>query len=297
VRSEGDLARLLEEARAEAESGFGNGAVYVEKLIERPRHIEVQVVGDAHGNLLHFFERDCSLQRRNQKIFEESPAPNLDPQIRQRLFDAALKLAAKVGYVNAGTLEFLVSSDQQEFYFLEMNTRIQVEHPITELNTDTDLLKLQFLVAAGEPLPLKQGDLKQRCSALEFRVYGEDVASGFSPTSGKISLYQSPAGPGIREESWTQSGTVITPYYDSLIAKLCVVGKDRAEAIARSRRALDEFLIEGIPTTLDFHRWVIEQPAFINGELDTGWIEREYHGEIKSAQAIGPLIAVDETRI
>jgi len=292
VEKETDFDELLSQAQAEAESAFKNRAVIVEKCIVRPRHIEIQVFGDHAGSVLHFGERECSMQRRHQKVVEEAPAIRLHPKLREKICKAAVKLAKAVGYTGAGTMEFLVEGGEREdspFYFLEMNTRIQVEHPVTEAVYGVDLVRLQLGVAAGGELPMSQKDLRPAGHALEFRVYAEDTAKEFRPQTGTIRYISRPAGPGIREDSWVEAGSRISAFYDSLLAKLVVWGATREEAIARARRALDEFVVEGFETTLGFHRWLVRQPAFSEGALDIKWIEREYHGEKVHARSTGPF--------
>ncbi len=299
VEKDEDVARLLEEARAEAEAGFKNPEVIVEKFITRPRHIEIQVFGDAQGKVVHFGERECSLQRRRQKIVEEAPAPRFHPALRKRMCEAAVKLAKDVKYTGAGTMEFLVEGGEDAdspFYFLEMNTRIQVEHPVTEAVTGVDLVKLQFQVAQGEPLGLAQKDIEFTGHALEFRVYAEDTAKEFRPATGKLRYFAPPSGPGVRVDSWVESGSRISAFYDSLLAKLIVSGATRDEALKRARRALSEFVVEGFENTLGFHRWLLEQEVFSAGGLDITWIEREYRGQKRSAHSVGPLRLPDEVQ-
>jgi acetyl-CoA carboxylase biotin carboxylase subunit len=292
VRSAGELEEKRREAEAEALAAFQNGSVFLEKFLERPRHIEVQVFGDHWGNIVHFGERECSVQRRHQKIIEEAPAWNLSPTVREGLRSAALKLAQAVQYTNSGTVEFLVEngeSDHGRFYFVEMNTRIQVEHPVTEVVTNTDLVKLQLQVARGERLPYKQEEIQLHGHAFEFRIYAENPSTGFSPTSGEIRYMSRSGGPWVREDGWAEPGTKISPYYDSLISKLIVSGATREEALARSRRALDECLVEGMETTLLFHRWFLAEGILEREAVDVYWIGREYHGERRNAPLVGPL--------
>jgi acetyl-CoA carboxylase biotin carboxylase subunit len=293
VERKEDLESKIAEAAREAEAAFGNGEVIIEKYLARPRHIEVQIFGDQHGHIVHFGERECSLQRRHQKVIEESPAPNLNPALRERICTAAVAAARAVNYSNAGTIEFLVeggSDASDNFYFLEMNTRIQVEHPVTEIVHGIDLVKLQVLVAQGLPLPLEQERIVSRGHAIEFRVSAEDPRNNFSPTTGKLRYLHIPAGPGIREDGWIEPGTQITPYYDSLLSKLIVSGSNRKEALAAARVALHEMVVEGVPTTLGFHRWMLEQPDFQNGDLDVKWIERNYQGQVQEQSCVGPFI-------
>jgi acetyl-CoA carboxylase, biotin carboxylase subunit len=280
VEYEKDLASAVRTVASEAKSSFGDGRFYVEKYLSRPRHIEVQVFGDHHGNVLHVFERECSIQRRNQKVVEESPSPFITPDMRRAMGEIAVKAARAVDYVSAGTIEFLADADRN-FYFLEMNTRIQVEHPVTELVTGVDLVKAQIQVAAGEPLPFSQSDLTQNGSAIECRVYAEDPAAGFVPAPGRIDALHFPDGPGVRVDAGVYAGAEVPIYYDPMIAKLATWGRNRHEAIARMRRALDEFTISGeLTTNLDFHRWLMNHPLFVAGDFDTNFIANEYHPEV-----------------
>jgi acetyl-CoA carboxylase biotin carboxylase subunit len=279
VEFEKDVASAVRTVASEAKSSFGDGRFYVEKFVSRPRHIEVQVFADRHGNTVHLFERECSIQRRNQKVAEESPSPFITGEMRRVMGEVAVKAARAVNYVSAGTIEFLADADRN-FYFLEMNTRIQVEHPVTEMVTGVDLVKTQIRVAAGERLPFAQEDLKQNGSAIECRIYAEDPAAGFVPSPGKIETMRFPDGPGIRVDAGVYAGAEVAIYYDPMIAKLVVWGSDRKEAIARMRRALDEFTIGGeLATNLDFHRWLMKHPRFIAGDFDTNFINQEYHPE------------------
>lgn len=268
-----DLARALEAARSEAQATFGNGMVYLEKYLEEPRHIEFQILGDKYGNLVHLGERDCSVQRRNQKLLEESPSVALTPELRQKMGEAALKLARAINYHNAGTVEFLLDK-YGNFYFIEMNTRIQVEHPVTEMVTGIDLVKEQIRLAAGEPLGYTQEDISIRGWAIECRINAEDPEQNFAPSPGAITAYLPPGGPGIRLDSAACAGWRVSPYYDSLIAKLIAWGRDREEAIARMQRALAEFVVEGVKTTIPFHRQVLGNAFFRRGEIYTNFIQR-----------------------
>ncbi|HWZ86551.1 MAG TPA: acetyl-CoA carboxylase biotin carboxylase subunit [Thermoanaerobaculia bacterium] len=272
ARDERDLANAYETARAEAEKAFGNAEVYLEKYLEEPRHIEFQVFGDSRGNVRHLGERECSIQRRHQKLIEEAPSVVLDADLRRRMGEAAVATAKAVSYVNAGTVEFLLDGDGQ-FYFMEMNTRLQVEHPITEEVTALDLVKEQIAVAAGAPLSFLERDMSPRGHALEFRINAEDPVT-FAPSPGRIASFHPPGGLGVRLDTAAYQGYLIPPHYDSLIAKLIVWGRDRAEAISRGRRALDFFVIEGIKTTIPLHRRILDDPDFVEGRLSTRFMER-----------------------
>ena len=291
VEYEKDLSSAVRTVASEAKSSFGDGRFYVEKFVSRPRHIEVQVFADLHGNTVHVFERECSIQRRNQKVVEESPSPFITPEMRAEMGAVAVRAARAVNYAGAGTIEFLADADRN-FYFLEMNTRIQVEHAVTELVTGVDLVKAQVLVAAGERLPFAQSDLAQSGWALECRVYAEDPAAGFVPAPGRIDHIKFPDGPGIRVDAGVYAGGEVPIYYDPMIAKLAVWGRDRKEAIARMRRALNEFSIAGeLTTNLDFHRWLMTHPRFIAGDFDTGFISQEYHPQAAQDGSDGARLA------
>lgn len=286
-----DFASALAQAQQEASSSFGNGEVLLEKYVLTPRHIEVQVFGDKAGNILHCFERECSVQRRHQKIIEEAVASNLHPKLREKILLAAVNAARSVQYTGAGTIEFLVQGGLAEtdpFYFLEMNTRIQVEHPVTELVTGLDLVKLQLEIASGDKLP-RQSEISPTGHAIEFRISAEDVTKQFQPTTGTVSYVSRAFGPGIREDSWIEAGTKVSPYYDSLLSKLIVYAPTRSEALQRARRVMQEYVIEGVETTLPFHRWMLEQEDFCTGTVDVKWVERNYNGETPSPIAISPL--------
>ncbi|AVX20142.1 MULTISPECIES: acetyl-CoA carboxylase biotin carboxylase subunit [Carboxydocella] len=273
AQSERELLKQLQTAQAEAKAAFGNEAVYIEKYVEEPRHIEFQILGDKYGNIVHLGERDCSIQRRNQKLLEEAPSPALTPELRQRMGEAAIRAARAVGYYNAGTIEFLLDK-HGDFYFMEMNTRIQVEHPVTELITGIDLIKEQIRIAAGEELGYTQEDIRIHGHAIECRINAEDPARNFLPSPGQITFYHPPAGPWVRLDSAVYQGYVIPPYYDSMVGKLIVWGRDRQEAIARMQRALQEFVIEGIHTTIPFHLRILENAFFQRGEVYTNFIQR-----------------------
>jgi len=261
-------------ATQEALAAFGSGAVYLEKYLARPRHIEFQIMGDTHGKVMHLCERDCSVQRRHQKLIEEAPSPALDQTLREDIGDAAVKLAESIGYVGAGTIEFLLDEDGS-FYFMEMNTRIQVEHPVTEMCTNFDLVKQQIRVAAGEPLSFVMNGNRLRGHAIECRVNAEDPARNFQPSPGLITAYHPPGGPGVRVDTHIYAGYTVPPYYDSLLAKVIVHGNTREEALARMRQALDSFIIEGVTTTIPFLGRVMRHPDFIEGKVDTKFLERE----------------------
>ncbi len=271
VSHESELKDSLETAQAEAQAAFGNGEVYLEKCIEQPRHVEFQILADTHGSVIHLGERDCSIQRRHQKLIEEAPCSVLDEVLRGRMGEAALAAARAAAYVNAGTVEFLLDSDG-EFYFMEMNTRVQVEHPITEAVTGVDIVKEQVRIAAGERLSHSQEDVKISGHAFEFRINAEDPSRDFLPGAGTIALYNPPGGPGVRVDSHLYSGYTVPPYYDSLLGKLIIWGETRDEAIARAKRALEEFIIDGIPTTLPFHEKVLDNDFFRRGEVFTNFI-------------------------
>jgi acetyl-CoA carboxylase biotin carboxylase subunit len=270
VQEEKDFEKAFITAQAEAESAFGNPAVYIEKYLENPRHIEFQVVGDKYGNVYHYGERDCSVQRRHQKLIEEAPSPVLDEALREKMGEAAVRGAKSVNYLGAGTIEFLLDK-YHNFYFMEMNTRIQVEHPVTELVRDVDLIKEQILVAAGEKASIPSNTIHGH--AIEFRINAEDPAKDFRPNPGKITSLHFPGGLGVRIDSHIYQDYTVPPFYDSLIAKLIIRGKNRNEAIARAKRALEEFIIEGIKTTIPFHLQVLEDPRFLSGNFDTGFLE------------------------
>ena len=266
------LPRDFDSARREALSAFGDGSIYLEKALSHPRHVEVQVFGDTHGGAVHLFERDCSIQRRHQKVIEETPSPAVDATLAARMGQIAVRAARAVDYSGAGTVEFLLD-EGGEFYFLEMNTRLQVEHPITELVTGVDLVRWQILVASGDPLPLSQERIERRGAAIECRIYAEDPEK-FLPSPGRIAVYREPAGPGVRMDSGVQLGSEVTPFYDPLLAKLCTWGEDRAFAIARMRRALGETVILGPRTNLPLHIAVLGHAEFGAGRYDTGFLER-----------------------
>jgi acetyl-CoA carboxylase biotin carboxylase subunit len=274
VAQESELLSAFETAQSEAAAAFGDPKIYLEELVERPRHIEIQIFADAQGNCVHLGERECSIQRRHQKVIEECPSPIDDLALRERMGEAAIKIAQAVNYVGAGTVEFLVSDATREFYFLEMNTRLQVEHPVTELVTGFDLVREQITVATGARLSFAQDDVSWRGHAIECRVYAEDPDNNFFPSPGRITFLRGPAGPGIRDDSGVVEGDEVSIYYDPMISKLAVWGRTRAEAIDRLRRALDEYAVGGIKTTLPFFRELVRDEEFIAGRLDTGFISR-----------------------
>lgn len=278
VQNPGDLKNALVTAKSEAQAAFGNDEMYMEKYLEEPRHIEFQILGDRHGGIVHLGERDCSIQRRNQKVIEEAPSVALTPELRAEMGETALRAARAVGYYSTGTVEFLFDKNHN-FYFMEMNTRIQVEHPVTELVTGIDLIKEQIRVAAGEKLGFTQDDVEIKGHAIECRINAEDPDNNFRPCAGKIDTYITPGGPGVRVDSVVYAGYTIPPYYDSLIGKLLVWGKDREEAIARMQRSLQEFVIKGIPTTIPFHQQVLKNAFFQRGEIYTNFIQRRILGE------------------
>ncbi|MBA4188128.1 MAG: acetyl-CoA carboxylase biotin carboxylase subunit [Planctomycetaceae bacterium] len=273
ARDEAGLLPAISAARAEAEAAFKDGSVFIEKYLDRPRHVEVQLLGDKHGNVIHLFERDCSLQRRHQKLVEESPSPHLPAKVREKMCEAAVRLAKQAGYYSAGTCEFLVDQ-QNNFYFIEVNARIQVEHPVTELVTGVDLIREQIRVAAGEKLRLSQKDIVQRGHAIEVRINAEDPANDFRPSPGTVTTWRPPGGPGVRLDSHVITGYKVPPNYDSMVAKLLVYQPTRAEALAVMRRALREFKVEGIKTTIPVLKTIFETPEFIEGKVDTTFIER-----------------------
>lgn len=273
AHSDESLQEALDMARMEAGAAFNNDTVYLEKYIEEPRHIEFQILADQQGNVIHLGERDCSLQRRNQKLLEESPSTLLDDKLRARMGKAAIEAVRAAGYYSAGTIEFLVDK-HKKFYFIEMNTRVQVEHPVSEMVTGIDIVKEQIRIAAGEPLGYKQEEVKVRGWAMECRINAEDPEHDFRPAPGTVGQYIIPGGPGIRVDSSVYSGYTITPFYDSMVAKLIVWGQDRPEAIARMKRALREFTVENITTTIPFHLKVLDNAFFQRGEVYTNFIQR-----------------------
>jgi acetyl-CoA carboxylase biotin carboxylase subunit len=278
ARNDITLRTGLKAAQQEAEKAFKDGSVYLEKYIEQPRHIEVQLLADRHGNAVHLWERDCSLQRRHQKLVEESPAPNLPEEVRTAICAAAVKMVKAANYTNAGTCEFLLDSENH-FYFIEVNARIQVEHPVTELVTGVDLVREQIRIAAGEPLRFTQDEVAHRGAAIECRINAEDPAHDFRPCPGQITRWQVPGGPGVRVDTHVVPGYRVPPNYDSMVAKLLVHQPTRAEAIAVMKRALSEFVVEGIKTTIPLHLEIMDHSAFVEGRVDTTFIERDWRGQ------------------
>ena len=266
----------LKRASSEAKSAFGDGRVYIEKYLQRPRHVEIQILCDQHGNAIYLGERECSIQRRHQKVIEESPSPMMTPDLREQMGAAAVNIAKQTGYVGAGTVEFMVDDTDNSFYFLEVNTRLQVEHPVTELVTGVDLVKEQFAIAEGEKLRYQQKDISLTGHAIECRICAEDPEQNFMPSTGRLKNYRIPAGPGVRVDSGVVIFSDVPIYYDPLIAKLIVWGKDRPEAISRTRRALEEYRVSGLKTTIGFCRVVMDNESFIKGKLSTKFLEEEY---------------------
>jgi acetyl-CoA carboxylase biotin carboxylase subunit len=286
VMDEDEMRSAFEGAQSEAAAAFGNSEVYLEKAVERPRHIEIQIFSDQHGNYVHLGERECSIQRRHQKVIEECPSPINDADLRERMGAAAVSAARAVDYVGAGTVEFLVADKTRDFYFLEMNTRLQVEHPVTELVTGIDLVREQIMVAGGEPLSFTQADVRWSGHAIECRVYAEDPENNFLPSPGRINHLRVPAGPGIRDDGGVDEQTEVSIYYDPMISKLAAWGRTRREAIDRLRRALDEYTVGGIKTTLPFFREIVRDTEFVEGRLDTNFIPRFFErraAELNSA--------------
>lgn len=273
VNDASEFAKAFRAAKSEALSSFGNDTVYVEKFVENPRHIEIQIMADSHGNVISLCERECSVQRRHQKIIEEAPSSFITEEMRRSMGETAVKAAKAVGYVNAGTIEFLVDKNRN-YYFLEMNTRLQVEHPVTEWITGVDLVELMIRVANGEKLPIKQEDISINGAAIECRIYAEDPDNNFMPSPGKIVKLSVPGGSGIRDDSGVYQGCTVSMFYDPLISKLSVYGKDRKTAIGRMKRALSEYLIAGIKTNIGFHKAVLSHPSFISGDYDTTFVDR-----------------------
>ncbi len=287
-----ELLNAFRAARSEALKSFGDDAVYMERYIENPRHVEIQVLGDRHGNIIHVGERECSIQRRHQKVLEESPSPIVDEEMRRRMGEAAIAAARSVDYDSAGTVEFIVSGKTRDFFFLEMNTRLQVEHPVTEMVTGIDLCQEMIRIAAGERLSIEQKDVVIRGHAIECRVYAEDPDNNFLPTPGRIVGLRIPGGPGVRDESGMYEGFEVPIHYDPMISKLVVWGKDRESAIQRCRRALSEYIVKGIKTTIPFHARVMLNEHFIRGEFDTTFIDTEFRVEDAAREKPFEKIAV-----
>jgi len=279
VDTANDFEEQMQLAVSEATSAFGDGSVFIERYVSSPKHIEIQVLGDTHGNILHLFERDCSVQRRHQKVIEEAPSAILTPEIRQQMGKCAVDVARSVNYTGAGTVEFIMD-DNLNFYFLEMNTRLQVEHPVTEFITGIDLVKEQIKIARGEAISFKQEDLEIKGHAIELRVYAEDPANNFLPDIGTLQTYITPKGPGVRVDDGFEQGMEIPIYYDPMIAKLITYGKDREEAIERMVRAIDEYIITGITTTLPFGKFVMQHEAFTSGNFDTHFVKKYFTPEV-----------------
>ena len=271
-----DLISSFRQASDEAASAFGDPSMYLERLVVRPRHVEIQILADQHGNVVHLGERECSVQRRHQKLVEESPSPAVGPELRARMGEVAVRAAKAAGYTNAGTCEMLLDQNG-EFYFLEVNARLQVEHPVTELVTGIDLVHWQLRVAAGEPLDFQQEDVQLRGHAVECRIQAEDPNNRFFPSIGRIQTVREPAGPGIRIDGALEPGQDVTPLYDSLLAKLVIWAEDRPRALERVYRALGEYHVLGVQTTIPFHRWLMRHPAFVAGDLDTEMLARDWH--------------------
>ena len=279
VEQAADFEEQMQLAVSEATSAFGDGSVFIERYVSSPRHIEIQVLGDTHGNIVHLFERECSVQRRHQKVIEEAPSSVLTPEIRRQMGKCAVDVARAVNYTGAGTVEFILD-EQLNFFFLEMNTRLQVEHPVSELITNIDLVKEQIKIARGEAISFKQEDLEINGHAIELRVYAEDPANNFLPDIGTLQTYVTPKGPGVRVDDGFEQGMEIPIYYDPMIAKLIVYGKDRAEAIERMIRAINEYQITGITTTLAFGKFVMQHPAFTSGQFDTHFVKKYFTPEV-----------------
>jgi acetyl-CoA carboxylase biotin carboxylase subunit len=294
VRSLEEMPGLLSSARREAESAFGDGNVYLEKLVEGARHIEIQILADTFGNVIHINERECSIQRRHQKLVEEAPSAFIDDALRQKMGEVAVKAAQAVNYVNAGTIEFLVDKDHN-FYFLEMNTRVQVEHPVTESVTGVDIVKEQIRIARGRPLQYKQEDIKMNGAAIECRINAEDPFNNFMPSTGVITHSQVPTGPGVRVDTGVFPGFEITSFYDPMISKLIVWGETRAQAIMRMRRALEEYRIVGVRTNIPFHQMLMDSPRFMGGQYDTRFVEERFSVQEQDDPAMAEIAAVFAT--
>ena len=291
VRSGAEMETALRATREEAAKSFADDAVFVEKYIEKPRHIEIQVMADTHGDCIYLGERECSIQRRHQKVVEEAPSPFADDAMRRAMGEMAVQAAKACDYEGAGTVEFIVDADRN-FYFLEMNTRLQVEHPVTELITGTDLVRMQLEVAAGEPLSLRQEEITHRGWAMEFRIYAEDPEAGFLPSTGKIVRLREPTGPGVRHDSGIYEKYEVSVYYDPLLSKLVIYGDSRDDVIRRARQAFQEFLVAGIKTNIPFHQWILKQQAFVDGECDTHYIDDHFDPAQIEHDARVPEVAI-----
>ena len=282
VENEAEFDAQMDRAVSEAQAAFGDGSVFIEKYITSPKHIEIQILGDHHGNIIHLFERECSIQRRHQKVVEEAPSISVTPEIREEMGRCAMDVARSCSYYGAGTVEFIMDEDRN-FYFLEMNTRLQVEHPVTEMITGVDLVKEMITIAEGQPLAISQNDLQIRGHAVEIRVYAEDAANHFLPDIGTLHTYVKPDGNGVRVDDGFEQGMTIPIYYDPMIAKLITYGEDRATAIRKMTRAIDEYQISGVQTTLPFCRFVMQHEAFANGSFDTNFVSRYFQPDVLSA--------------
>ena len=293
VESQDEFEDALNRASSEAKSAFGDGRVFIERFLKKPRHIEFQILCDQHGNCLHLGERECSIQRRHQKLIEETPSPFMTPELREKMGGSALNIARKTGYVGAGTVEFMVT-EESEFFFLEVNTRLQVEHPVTEMVSGFDLVKEQVFIAEGGVLPYKQDELLVNGHAIECRICAEDPEGGFVPSTGKLKNYRPPSGPGVRVDSGVVIFNEVSVYYDPLIAKLCVWGKDREEAINRTKRALEEYRVSGVKTTIGFHRVMMDNKRFCSGDISTKFLDEEYpdYKFTIPTQEIGEIAAI-----
>ena len=298
VEREEDTEEQMMRAISEAVSAFGDGSVFIEKYVTSPRHIEVQVMGDTHGNIVYLFERECSIQRRHQKVVEEAPSAILTPEMRRAMGEAAVSVARSCDYVGAGTVEFLVDAERN-FYFLEMNTRLQVEHPVTEMITGLDLVELQIQVARGEKMPFNQEDLKINGHAIEIRVYAEDPLNNFLPSVGTLEKYRIPSGPGIRVDDGFEEGMEVPIYYDPMIAKLVVHGATRSEAIQKLKEAIAAYDIEGVATTLPFGQFVLDHPAFVSADFDTHFVQEYFSPEklIESQKSDAEIAALLSLRL
>jgi len=296
VGSPGELEGALRQARSEARSSFGDANVYLERYLERPRHIEFQILGDTKGSVIQLLERECSIQRRHQKLIEECPSPRVDEDLRSRMGEAAIAIARAAGYHNAGTVEFLLDQEGN-YYFLEMNARLQVEHPVTEMVLGLDLVALQLRIAAGQPLPLSQEDVRPRGAAMEFRITAEDPYRDFLPCPGKIVNLRPAGGLGVREDTGVAVGMEVSPHYDPLIAKLIVWGADRASCLDRAQRALSEYRVEGITTTLSFFRGVVREPEFRAGDIDVGYVDRNWRQWSSSSKVVSLEVERDRAAL